>query len=276
MPSLPKSGFLAALLIALICLQRPLVAAQEPSQSPKDSNSNPAAAADQKPPGETSAASLPDSKGVEVLASKRADYPMEAREKQIQGEVIVKVTISETGKVELAEVISGDPILARAALEAAKKWTFKPFIKNGKPVKVATRIPFDFAFKGKIMEKGISGDRSTTTDLPRSAPNPSTSGAAPSRVRVSAGVVQGLLIHQVAPVYPEEARRKRIDGVILLQAIIDKEGRIADLKLISGPTELAPAAIGAVQQWRYRPYLLNGQPVEVQTQIQVNFTLHLF
>jgi protein TonB len=77
----------------------------------------------------------------------------------------------------------------------------------------------------------------------------------------------------VQPVYPPEARQDRIQGTVILHAIISKEGRIADLRLISGPKELAPAAIGAVQQWRYRPYLLMGSPVEVDTEIQVNFRL---
>ena len=59
----------------------------------------------------------------------------------------------------------------------------------------------------------------------------------------------------------------------LLQATISKDGRISDLKVISGPKELAPAAVGAVQQWRYRPYFLMGEPVEVLTTVQVNFRL---
>jgi len=225
----------------------------------------------------------PDSTKLEVLVVKKAVYPLDAREKQLQGEVIVKVDVSETGTVEKAEVISGDPILAQAALEAAKKWTFKPFIKNGKRVKVSTRLPFDFAFTDNVMTKGVSASGLATTDSPKQvqpAALPTTKDAAtaptPSRVRVSSGVVQGLLIHQVAPVYPPDARRQHIEGTVLLQAIIDREGRISDLKLISGPKELADAAIGAVQQWRYKPYLFNGQPMEVDTQIQVNFTLHRF
>jgi len=60
---------------------------------------------------------------------------------------------------------------------------------------------------------------------------------------------------------------------VILQAEISSEGRITNLRLISGPPELAKAAIGAVQQWRYKPYMLMGKPVAVQTQVQVNFTL---
>ncbi|MFZ0731826.1 MAG: TonB family protein [Candidatus Sulfotelmatobacter sp.] len=97
--------------------------------------------------------------------------------------------------------------------------------------------------------------------------------ATPQRVRVSSGVSQGLLIRKVAPSYPPLARQARIQGSVVLQAQISKEGTIQNLQLISGHPMLAPAAIEAVKQWRYRPYLLNGEPVEVETTIQVNFTL---
>jgi periplasmic protein TonB len=97
--------------------------------------------------------------------------------------------------------------------------------------------------------------------------------ATPQRVRVSQGVTQGLLIRKIQPAYPPLARQARIQGSVLLQAEISKDGTIQNLRLISGHPMLAPAAIEAVKQWRYKPYILNGEPVEVETQITVNFTL---
>src|SRR5579864_4073611 len=97
--------------------------------------------------------------------------------------------------------------------------------------------------------------------------------ATPQRVRVSAGVTSGLLIRKVSPTYPPLARQARIQGTVVLQAQISKDGSIQNLQLISGHPMLAPAAIEAVKQWKYKPYLLNGEPVEVETQVQVNFTL---
>jgi len=97
--------------------------------------------------------------------------------------------------------------------------------------------------------------------------------ATPQRVRVSLGVSQGLLVKRVQPAYPPLARQARIQGTVLLQAEISKDGTIENLRLISGHPMLAPAAIEAVKQWRYRPYMLNGEPVAVETQVQVNFTL---
>lgn len=97
--------------------------------------------------------------------------------------------------------------------------------------------------------------------------------ATPQRVRVSQGVTQGLLIRKVQPNYPPLARQARIQGQVLLAAEISKDGSIENLHLISGHPMLAPAAIEAVKQWKYKPYILNGEPVEVETQITVNFTL---
>jgi protein TonB len=97
--------------------------------------------------------------------------------------------------------------------------------------------------------------------------------ATPQRVRVSQGVTQGLLIRKIQPNYPPLARQARIQGSVLLQAEISKDGTIENLHLLSGHPMLAPAAIEAVKQWKYKPYILNGEPVEVETQITVNFTL---
>ena len=92
-------------------------------------------------------------------------------------------------------------------------------------------------------------------------------------MRVSGGVIEGLLVHKVTPIYPPLARQAHIQGTVALHAIIGRDGTIQNLQAISGPPMLIPAALDAVQRWRYRPYLLNNEPVEVETQITVNFTL---
>jgi protein TonB len=97
--------------------------------------------------------------------------------------------------------------------------------------------------------------------------------AAPQRVRVSSGVSQGLRVKFQQPSYPALARQARIQGTVVLRAVIGKDGSIENLTLVSGHPMLAPAAIEAVKQWKYRPYLLNGEPVEVDTEVLVNFTL---
>ena len=97
--------------------------------------------------------------------------------------------------------------------------------------------------------------------------------ATPQRVRISQGVTKGLLIHKQEPTYPPLARAARVQGEVVLSAVIDTNGQITNLNLVSGHPMLVPSAIDAVKQWRYKPYLLNGQPVEVETTITVIFTL---
>jgi protein TonB len=82
------------------------------------------------------------------------------------------------------------------------------------------------------------------------------------------------IISQQKPVYPPLAKMARQQGVVKFEAMISKEGTIEELKLISGPPLLIQAATDAVKQWRYRPTILNGEPVEVQTTIDVNFALN--
>jgi periplasmic protein TonB len=97
--------------------------------------------------------------------------------------------------------------------------------------------------------------------------------ATPQRIRVSQGVSTGLLIKRVQPTYPPLARQARIQGSVILRAQISKDGSIENLTLVSGHPMLVQSALEAVKQWKYKPYLLNGEPVEVETQVQVNFTL---
>jgi protein TonB len=84
---------------------------------------------------------------------------------------------------------------------------------------------------------------------------------------------EGDVIRRVQPAYPPLARSARIQGLVVLQAVISKQGTIEDLRVLAGHPMLVRAAIDAVSQWRYRPYILNNEPVEVETQITVNFSL---
>jgi periplasmic protein TonB len=93
------------------------------------------------------------------------------------------------------------------------------------------------------------------------------------RIRVGGQVQQANLIRQPKPIYPPLAKQARIQGVVRFEAIIGKDGTIQNLRMISGHPLLVPAAQEAVKQWLYKPTLLNGEPVEVATVIDVNFTL---
>ena len=104
-------------------------------------------------------------------------------------------------------------------------------------------------------------------------PAPVVKAAAPKKIAVSAGVIAGNKIGGVDPRYPPIARAARIQGTVVLQATISKGGTIENLRVLSGPPMLQQAAEEAVRTWRYKPYLLNGDPVEVETQVNVVFTL---
>ncbi len=114
---------------------------------------------------------------------------------------------------------------------------------------------------------GIVSATSNLSSVPKFVP------VVPTRVRISQGVTRGLLIHKEEPVYPALARAARVQGDVVLSAVIDTNGQIQNLQLVSGHPMLVPAALAAVKQWRYKPYLLNGQPVEVETTITVIFSL---
>jgi protein TonB len=114
---------------------------------------------------------------------------------------------------------------------------------------------------GGVMGSIIGG---TPTAVPK---------VAVQRVRVSQGVTQGMVIHRVQPTYPPLARTARVQGAVQLAAVIGKDGAVQNLHVLSGHPLLTQAALDAVKQWRYKPYILNGEPVEVDTQITVNFTL---
>jgi protein TonB len=113
--------------------------------------------------------------------------------------------------------------------------------------------------------QGVAGDRpgGTLDMLPPT----------PGRVRVSQRVAEGLCTRKTHFLYPEDARKAHIQGQVVLQVLIDKNGDIEKATLVSGHPALAPAAIDAVKQWKYKPYLLKGQPVTMETQVVVNFTL---
>ena len=120
---------------------------------------------------------------------------------------------------------------------------------------------------------GIIGSVPTAAPPPPPPPVKVEKPATPQRIRVGGQVQAAKLVRQPRPVYPPLAKQARISGHVILNAIIGKDGTIQNLTLASGHPLLVPAAMEAVKQWVYQPTLLNGEPVEVVTQIDVNFTL---
>jgi protein TonB len=112
-----------------------------------------------------------------------------------------------------------------------------------------------------------------TTAPPAREAAPPAQAPAPASSAPSGLDLEGMLLQKVLPVYPTRARREGLQGQVVLKAVIGKDGNIAQLLPVQGPQELTQAAIDAVQHWRFRPYQLNGKPVEVETDIRLNFQL---
>ena len=177
----------------------------------------------------------------------------------------------------------GEPPVARVRTGASSPTQSSPAEIT---LRMPTRIPREIPVSGDEgpPEIGASGPYIPGASGPGSpdgvwnslgTTRPVLPAAPPARiapVRVS-HMSEGNLVHKVLPAYPPLARSARIQGQVLLQAVISKEGVIENLRLIAGHPMLVPAAIEAVRQWRYRPYVLNNEPVEVETQIIVNFSL---
>ncbi len=119
---------------------------------------------------------------------------------------------------------------------------------------------------GGIPGQGIMGGNGPALPPPKPA-------GAPARVKQGGEVTAASIITQTRPVYPPLARQARIQGVVVLHAIIDKDGKVAQLEVVSGHPLLVQSALDAVKQWRYKATQLNGDPVEVDTTIQVTFTM---
>jgi len=127
------------------------------------------------------------------------------------------------------------------------------------------------------VEGAATGDGILNTitggDRPVMPAAPAPPAPPPSHVFRTSSMMQGSLIHSVQPLYPAIARSARIQGSVVMSAVIGKDGTITGLRVISGHPLLVKAAVEAVSQWRYRPYVLNSEAIEVDTQITVNFTL---
>jgi TonB family protein len=196
----------------------------------------------------------PDLLPARLLRKVAPVYPPLARAARIQGTVVLSVLINKEGEIGDTKLVSGHPMLAPAAIQAVKQWRYSPAASADKAVDAETiaRVNFRLA-DGPVIRGG-----------------PSTF---PQLVRVPAGVTQGLLEAKVDPAYPEDAQEKHIEGTVMLNVDIDQEGNVGRVELVSGLPMLASAAMEAVLQWKYRPFVLSGGAVPVETTVEVKFML---
>jgi TonB family protein len=157
----------------------------------------------------------------------RPVYPPDAREAGVQGVVILDVLIAPDGTVGDAKVLRSIPLLDQAALDALRQWEFEPTLVDGAPVPVVMTVTVNFTLDSVAEQGGVPGG---VPDLPP-----------PKK------------IFDVKPIYPEDARRQGVAGVVILQAAIDESGLVSDVKVLRSIPLLDQAAIDAVRQWQFEP-----------------------
>ena len=149
-------------------------------------------------------------------------------------------------------------------------------LDNG-PLRTPTAMPKAAAVEDAAAPSGIPGALPSGTGTGPNLAGLNVPVAEPKlaagKVKVSSGVAQGLLVHQVTPQYPLQARESGIHGTVVVEAVIGKDGSVRSVKAVKGNPLLVKPALDAVKQWRYKPYYLNGEPIDAETQISVNFNL---
>jgi TonB family protein len=176
-------------------------------------------------------------------------YPEAAKKAGIQGVVSVNVTVDEQGNVSQAESWVGEQVLAQAAIQAVKKWKYRPVLIEDEP----------FAFSGEMVFTFQLGKRALVSE----------EGKSPLR-RVAC-TMEGALVYRVDPEYPRAARTAHVAGDVVLDVLINKQGRVEEVKATSGHPLLIQSAIDAVRQWRYQPQMVGHEAVAVQGRVVVKF-----
>ncbi|HXH95143.1 MAG TPA: energy transducer TonB [Thermoanaerobaculia bacterium] len=195
-------------------------------------------------------------------------YTVLARKSRISGIVILEAIIDHTGVVKDVQILKPLPFgLDQAAIDAVKQWTFRPGMLNGQPVDVIFNLTILF----RAPEPSTSAVDSTQSSG-ATQPVLSSNAAGGPPFHVGGDVTPPIVLDHVEPVYPVEARRARISGIVIVEAVIDRAGVVKDVRVIKPlPFGLSEAAIKAVKQWKFRPGTLYGKPVDVLFNLTVNF-----
>ena len=170
------------------------------------------------------------------------------------------------------------PPHASVPLRTSARMRVVPLIRITAPPSIPPRISTETNEPPTVYVEGGTSGSSESDALrellrPSSPATPPTPAEQPQRIRVGGNVEAASLLTRVVPQYPAMAIAAHVSGAIVLHAVIAKDGTVQELTYVSGPALLLKAAMDAVRQWRYRPTLLNGQPVEVETTIDVVFNL---
>jgi TonB family protein len=202
------------------------------------------------------------------------------------GQIVIAFTIDKSGKVTHAMVVdrdlSGrksvniqDPHLRQTALDAVKQWTYRPYLLHGAPIDIDTSVALLFNFahpSSPIVKLGEAAPLPANSTTPSNTVDIGSASVGEfGKPLIDPKVAESRLTGRVEPQYPQMAKIARIQGDVVLHILIDKQGHVAKVKQKSGHPILIQAAIDAVNNWDYQPFLLNGQPTDVETFVTVRF-----
>jgi TonB family protein len=201
-------------------------------------------------------------------------YPMEADAEHISGTVVLHFTITKEGTVEDVQFVSGPPELKDAAVAAVTQWVYEPARVSGHVVPSGAEV--NLVFKPPPAPPPPSPDATSPTGTGMTEANaaPAPAASAPKRIQIEGKVIAKQIVEQVPPHYPDAAKSALISGKVVMHAIIGTDGSMKELSVISGPKELQATSLNAVRQWRYKPALVNGEAVEVETTVTVIYSLN--
>jgi TonB family protein len=182
-------------------------------------------------------------------------YPPEAKKAGISGTVVLDAEISKAGFIENLHVVSGPPELLASAMEAVRQWVYKPYLLNGNPVEVETRINVIYTLAGK--PPAAPAEPAGHTEA--SALNPAAAGQTPP-----------VALSMPEAVFPPEAKEKHLDGIVVVRLNVDAEGHPTVLDA-TGPEVFLKPAREAVEKAAFKPATRDGQPVEAIISVEVNF-----
>jgi len=175
--------------------------------------------------------------------------------------VVVELALRKSGAVRNATVVKGPTIFREAAIQAVKKHNYKNQMDvwpSQRQMTVEVKFPRDMGAPPEIRQVQLAGVGCVT---------PATG------IRISQAVMADRLLSRVEPVYPPAAQTEHIAGIVVLRIRIDKGGSVYKTDIVSGTPVLVPAAVEAVKQWKYQPLLIGGEAIEVETTVEISFTL---
>lgn len=192
------------------------------------------------------------------------EYPPLAKLARIGGDVVLTATVDEEGNVTNLEVVSGHPLLVKAALDAVRQWKYsKPAVA---PVHFDVTVHFDLGRENHAQSADAAASKAYEQAAPPSADEYLSEALAASEKKQALSLKP---VKTVNPVYPEEAKANHIEGNVVLSVTLNKSGRVSNVEVLSGPKELAQAAIDAVRQWEFEPPAITP----AVTTVTINFVL---